>query len=146
MSDRSKMVRHYKETRARLHELYPAAFCAPNVRVPVPLKVGIHDDLVAAVAIHGIKPKWLRSFLYVWTHRNEYLIALARGGARHALDGSVAGQVTPGEAVQAGAAMAAMAAKRKATRSRCKSGSASAVKVKQNGGCGGSLQAPATPL
>jgi sRNA-binding protein len=56
-------------------------FCT---NIPKPLKLGIHDDLVAK---YGPDNGRLSQWLKFWTSRREYLFRVAYGKHRHNLDG-----------------------------------------------------------
>jgi len=74
----NKAARHKaarEATHALLRERWPAAFAKP-----VPLKVGIHHDIRAALP--AIDVKALRDFLCGWTQRGAYRWALRLAGAR----------------------------------------------------------------
>lgn len=86
-------IERYHLIRARLHELYPTVFTARGT-VPIALKLGIRDDLFAD-PVHEFTKTQIRLFLRAWTRRWEYQRVLVSGGNRHALDGSVAGVITP---------------------------------------------------
>lgn len=76
--------------------LYPGVFGAA-VR---PLKVGIFNDLLAA---HEgcVKRHTIHALLASHTSQAVYLVAIINGGARYALDGSIAGEVTDAERASA---------------------------------------------
>jgi sRNA-binding protein len=56
----------------------------------LPLKIGIHQDLIAL----GHSKNAVRRYLGWWTKRREYLHALARGGYRYDLAGKLSGTIT----------------------------------------------------
>jgi ProP effector len=68
--------------------------CCPNAFTysPVPLKIGVSRDVVALLA-DTYSRKVIRRALAFWTGRSVYLEAIARGGARYDLDGTIAGEV-----------------------------------------------------
>lgn len=72
-----------------LIEQYPATF---NPAAPLPLKIGIHTDLLARHP--DLDPATLRRALKRYCERRAYQLALAREGAcRVDLDGKPAGEV-----------------------------------------------------
>lgn len=92
---RARIVASYPEAEqllAVLQERYPRAFPRPPA-TPVPLKIGIDRDIVAA----GLAPNAtaLRTALVWWTKRPPYWRALRAGGNRVDLDGNPAGEVSP---------------------------------------------------
>jgi ProQ/FINO family len=72
---------------ARLVELFPVVF---DVDAPRPLAIGCNRQLRAALAISWSQ---VDAVLWWWTRRPEYHAAVAAGGFRYNLDGSVAGSV-----------------------------------------------------
>jgi hypothetical protein len=72
---------------ARLVELFPVVF---DVDAPRPLAIGCNRQLRAALAIPWSQ---VDAVLWWWTRRPEYHAAVAAGGFRYNLDGSVAGPV-----------------------------------------------------
>ena len=120
-------IEHREETLALitlLAERFPACF-AIFERRRRPLKVGINQDIIAAV---GLAPDELGRALRRYTQADGYLAKLRAGAARIALDGQAAGAVTEDEAKAA----AALLAKRKAqsggqTETICGTASARAV-------------------
>src|SRR5262249_39875233 len=83
------------DTISKLAQLYPRAFFVFEMRRR-PLKVGIHNDLMAVLP-------WrvLRYALMRYTGNTAYLRALRTGVARVDLQGNVVGTVTADEAAQA---------------------------------------------
>jgi sRNA-binding protein len=74
----------YDELYCELHAAFPALFdCA----APVPLAIGIAPPPTVPLT------RWHR-FVRVWVGKRRYLQALARGGSRFNLDGTVAGEVS----------------------------------------------------
>lgn len=71
---------------------FPAAF-PPEPKAIRPLKVGIHQDIQAALP--EVDPKALRQALARHTRRLAYLRAVERGGERIDLDGTSVEPVTP---------------------------------------------------
>lgn len=98
----------YHAARAILHARFPAVFTARGA-APVPLKIGIADDLLAVPDL-GITPDQVRYTLHLWTGRRVYQELLLEGASRHDLDGNPAGTVT---AAHAGHAAAVLAGTRK---------------------------------
>ncbi|WP_371346509.1 ProQ/FINO family protein [Ancylobacter sp. IITR112] len=78
-------------TRALLAERFPRCF-APKGEPKRPLKLGIHNDLRAAVP--DISRRLIRIALDDYTTGNSYLRAMAAGAARLDLDGWPAGEVS----------------------------------------------------
>lgn len=80
-----------------LHKRFPDAIDSFN---PKPLKIGIFEDIIAAVASD---PKWIWSETITQyavrqhTRSKSYHKALVEGGARYALDGTQCGEVTDEE-------------------------------------------------
>src|SRR5690348_5527015 len=72
---------------ARLAELFPVVF---DVDAPRPLAIGCNRQLRAALAIPWSQ---VDAVLWWWTRRPEYHAAVAAGGFRYNLDGTVAGTV-----------------------------------------------------
>jgi len=83
------------ETISKLAQLYPRAFFVFHQRRR-PLKVGIHNDLVAVLPV-----RVLRYALMHYTGNTAYLRALRTGAARIDLQGNAAGAVTADEAAKA---------------------------------------------
>lgn len=78
-----------KALQSWLIERYPATF---NQDAPLPLKIGIHTDLLARHP--DLDPATLRRALKRYCERRAYQLALAREGAvRVDLDGQPAGEV-----------------------------------------------------
>ena len=88
-----------------LYEQFPQAFCR---RAPVPLKVGIYADTLAAVN-GAVEPGNLKSALRAYTSNARYLRALSAGAHRVGLDGSPAGTVTAEDEAAAKARLADLA-------------------------------------
>ena len=88
-----------------LYEQFPQAFCR---RAPVPLKVGIYADTLAAVN-GAVEPGNLKSALRAYTSNARYLRALSAGAHRVGLDGSPAGTVTAEDEASAKARLADLA-------------------------------------
>lgn len=82
----------YPAMHAQLHELYPAVF-TDGTTPPVPLKVGIRQDLLDAH--HGLFSQQLLSrFLATWSGRPEYRAVLIEHADRYDLGGEPCGIVT----------------------------------------------------
>lgn len=87
--------RKYHDMRRVMEAELPAIF-TPRKTPPVPLALGIGPDLMERmIPLFGIKDA--RRFLTVWTNRKEYKWAILAGKTRHALDGTVVGQITQAE-------------------------------------------------
>lgn len=95
-----------RQTLDALKEWFPAAFGRPR-----PLKVGIHDDLLARAP--AISPLELSRALGFYCRTARYLKVLRDGGPRIDLDGNESGPaVTPEQAAGAKAAIDRMKAKK----------------------------------
>lgn len=90
---------HYNADRRLMAERYPACF-APRGCPKWPLKLGIAADLMDAGAL---PPPRLRDFLRRYCRGSRYQAAVAAGGDRRALDGTVAGPVSAESKAQAAA-------------------------------------------
>src|SRR4051812_37844621 len=90
-----------------LVETFPAAFVRINRR---PLKLGIHDDLLA----RGIATDVVKAGLGSYCRSTGYLEAMKAGAARIDLDGNAAGVVTPDDAEHAARKRAEAAEKHQA--------------------------------
>lgn len=88
----TKRARQIAATLKQLVLLFPSAF-RPDGHPPVPLKIGIAEDLDAELASTVGRAR-LDSVLRFYTRRRAYLRALVAGGPRYALDGSIAGYVS----------------------------------------------------
>ncbi len=84
---------HVKETLDLLYKYFPKAFIKEgNCR---PLKIGIFDDLKAAVPAHeGLSISKVRAALRLYTTRLRYLYSLKEGAARVDLEGNEVEVVT----------------------------------------------------
>jgi ProP effector len=80
-----------------LCERFPQAFSRRGCQ---PLKVGVYDDVLAALG-DPVQPCDLQSALRAYTSNARYLHALTAGAPRIGLDGKPAGTVTPEEEVVA---------------------------------------------
>src|SRR5262249_48838970 len=90
--DRSRQRLAAYATVARLMQSFPAAFVRSGPRKP--LKLGIHDDLVAA----GFATREISYGLGSYCNNYRYLIAMTEGAVRVDLEGRPAGIVTADEA------------------------------------------------
>lgn len=80
--------------RALLAELRGVAPALWEPSRPVPLAVGIHEQIFPIAERLDISRRFVRRFLGRWTSTSEYLCALARPEAQRVnLDGSPAGEV-----------------------------------------------------
>jgi ProP effector len=79
-----------------LAERFPAAF-AVNPRYRMPLKLGIHVDILAQLG-ETITPQALSDALRIYVHNPHYLKALAAGADRVDINGMPAGKVTAEQA------------------------------------------------
>jgi sRNA-binding protein len=94
MSGRSKMAA--RNTIATLTELFPGCFFNRRRK---PLKVGIHDEVLAALP--GATAKQVGLALTIYTSNSGYLHCITEGAPRVGLDGEVTGHVTAAEAENA---------------------------------------------
>jgi hypothetical protein len=67
---------------------------APAVRIPEPLKIGIHRDIIAL----GLAEQAVADLMTWWVNQHRYRRATVAGACRHGLDGAVAGKVTKQDA------------------------------------------------
>ncbi|EKS29303.1 ProQ/FINO family protein [Afipia felis] len=84
----------YREQREHLAEMF--ASIAHSGQAKRPLALGIKYDLIGTNT--GLGAADIKHFLRAYTFGPKYLRALKAGAPRYALDGSVAGYVTPEEA------------------------------------------------
>lgn len=103
----------HNELLAQLVELCPLTF-APRGRACHPLKIGIHDDLVALLP--EVSPKSVSLFLRLYTVQRRYQLAIKEGAQRLDLSGQPAGVVTTEEAAHALQRLAESDARAKASR------------------------------
>ncbi len=96
------------ELLARLGADFPLAFRPDRV-----LALGVRSELLSRG--YG-PPALLGAVLRRWVRRHSYLKAVARGGYRTALDGSVAGVIPPEQREQAKADLQARATRKPAQR------------------------------
>jgi len=84
---------------------FPATF---NPERPVPLAIGVDKALKRETGL-----SWNATYtaLRFWTRQPAYLLALMAGGPRHALDGTVDGEVTDAQRAEAAARLEAQTAK-----------------------------------
>ena len=104
----------YHAVRAVMHARFPAVF-PPRGEPPVPVKVGLHRDLLALQDL-TVVPWKLHEFLTCWCGRDDYLRVLRDGAERVGLDGAPCGQVTAEDEAQAAAVLRQRAAQRTARR------------------------------
>ncbi len=84
---------HVKETLDLLYKYFPKAFIKEGNCLP--LKIGIFDDLKAAVPSHeGLSISKVRAALRLYTTRLRYLYSLKEGAARIDLEGNEVEVVT----------------------------------------------------
>ena len=89
-----KMPREeYKEMLDIVRRRFSKAFskCADPIRI---LKLGIHTDIASRLKI---EEKKVKLFLYVYTKKKKYQLALKVGADRYDLNGIVVGKVTEKE-------------------------------------------------
>jgi sRNA-binding protein len=90
---------------ATVAELWPAVFTADGWREHKALALGIDEQLIQSGAL---KPYEAAALLRSYTRRRMYQAALAAGGYRHNLDGSISGEIAAEHVVAAKASLAAM--------------------------------------
>ncbi|HID4045781.1 TPA: ProQ/FINO family protein [Pluralibacter gergoviae] len=90
---RRKNIKARARKVGRLIDYWPQLF---SLDAPRPLKVGILDDLITAIAAGGITfgTGSLKAALAAYTRRTQYQEALAAGGRRFDLAGQSCGEVT----------------------------------------------------
>jgi sRNA-binding protein len=91
------------ENLAMLAELFPGIFIADSWRSHKALAWGIDRQLVDAGVLTAEEAETL---LRAYVRRRCYLLAVAAGGFRHNLDGSVAGEIAAEHVAAAKAALA----------------------------------------
>ena len=84
-----------------LAERWPAAFAVFEERRR-PLKIGIHDDIIAALD-GAVTAAEIGGALRYYTQNSSYLDGLRSGAPRVGLDGKSAGEVTAAQAADAAA-------------------------------------------
>lgn len=94
-------VRDYAGIREVCERRFPAVF-TPRGTLPVPLKIGIYEEILAALE-GEVGRRRLRGFMAAWCSRWEYKEALAQasGQPRYDLHGAVDGEVMPAQAATA---------------------------------------------
>lgn len=83
----------------QLQKKFPLAF-PKNPAPKVPLKIGIHKDILEQSDQLGIKKNDLRAAIKTWCWGNRYWECIVDGAARVDLHGNAAGQVTKEDAEQ----------------------------------------------
>lgn len=87
-------------TIGRLQKLFPKAF--PKSPAPkVPLKIGVHQDLLAQSQAIKIPEADLKEAIKTWCWGTRYWACIVEGAERVDLDGNAVGTVTANEASQA---------------------------------------------
>lgn len=87
-------------TIGRLQKLFPKAF-PKNPAPKVPLKIGIHQELLARSQEIKMTEAELREAIKTWCRGSRYWACILEGSCRVDLDGNAAGSVTASEASQA---------------------------------------------
>lgn len=87
-------------TIGRLQKLFPKAF-PKNPSPKVPLKIGIHEDLLVRSTTIKLTEAELRDAIKTWCRGMRYWASITEGAPRLDLDGNPAGTVTEIEASQA---------------------------------------------
>lgn len=83
----------------QLQKQFPKAF-PKNPAPKLPLKLGIHRDLLERSEQLGISKKVLREAIKTWCWGNRYWAAVVEDAVRVDLEGAEAGKVTKAEAEQ----------------------------------------------
>lgn len=86
-----------KRNRRRMDNLIKHFPDVLSRKEPMPLKVGILDDMVNSLQARGatMGAGQVKSALAGYTSARQYLRALATGGPRYGIDGQPHGEVTP---------------------------------------------------
>lgn len=87
-------------TIGQLQKYFPKVF-PKNPASKLPLKLGIHKDLLDKSEQLGISKKALRNAIKTWCWGNRYWASIVENAVRVDLSGEVAGSVTKEEALQA---------------------------------------------
>ena len=83
----------------QLQKKFPLAF-PKNPAPKVPLKIGIHKDLIEQTDQLGISKNDLRAAIKIWCKGKRYWDCLVEGAVRIDLEGNAAGVVTKEETKQ----------------------------------------------
>jgi sRNA-binding protein len=102
----------------QLAERYPKLFRAGLWEVHLPMKCGIHNDIVALHPEFDVKA--LRLVMRIYVARLAYQRALMHGGARFNLAGEVEGEVTPEQVEHAKERVSKILAEREAEAAKAK--------------------------
>jgi sRNA-binding protein len=105
VTEMSDKVNRSARVVAAFGERWP--LCFPHERPFVPLKVGIHADIIAA---GGFTEADVKRGLAWYVHRSRYISAVIKGGGRIDLDGNIVGQITEAEREHAAQLLAARSA------------------------------------
>lgn len=84
----------------QLQKKFPLAF-PKKPAAKVPLKIGIHKDILEQAEQLGIDKKDIRAAIKTWCWGNRYWECMAENAVRVDLNGDAAGQVTQVDAEQA---------------------------------------------
>jgi ProP effector len=84
----------------QLQKRFPKAF-PKNPAPKLPMKIGIHRDLLEQSEQLGISKKALREAIKTWCWGNRYWACIVEDAIRVDLNGDEAGRVTKGDAAQA---------------------------------------------
>jgi ProP effector len=87
-------------TIGQLQKLFPQAF-PKNPAPKLPMKIGIHRDLLEQSEQLGISKKALREAIKTWCWGNRYWACIVEDAVRVDLNGDEAGRVTKEDAAQA---------------------------------------------
>ena len=91
--------RMYYRLRPQFEAALPGLFTSKG-QLPVAAKLGINREIVDVMS-DRMSASSVRDFLWRWFGRMEYLGVIARGGARHDLQGKPCGTITEEEASRA---------------------------------------------
>jgi ProP effector len=84
----------------QLQKRFPKAF-PKNPAPKLPMKIGIHRDLLEQSELLGISKKALREAIKTWCWGNRYWACIVEDAVRVDLNGDEAGRVTQEDAAQA---------------------------------------------
>ncbi|SNR80744.1 ProP effector [Methylobacillus rhizosphaerae] len=84
----------------RLQKHFPKAF-PKNPAPKLPLKVGIHEELLAKAKEIGLETAAITEAVKTWCRGTRYWASIVEGAPRVDLEGNTAGEVTARDAAQA---------------------------------------------
>ncbi|BCL74804.1 hypothetical protein JHS3_05400 [Jeongeupia sp. HS-3] len=111
LNRKQKMTEERKAAFALLAEHWPVAF---DTRNPKPLALDTRDRLKAECEAKGLDVEKVARAVFLWVRRPAYQAAMAAGGARYGLDGSVSGELSAEQQTHAAAVSASIKARIKA--------------------------------